>query len=66
MRATVNRNARHFNIYYEYVSHNLRNQIGDMTLKQIRDNELRLFDLCSQLMSINIYPEVAEELLGIT
>jgi hypothetical protein len=38
MRATVNRNARHFNIYYEHVSYNLRNQIGDMTIKQIRDN----------------------------
>lgn len=38
MRATVNRNARHFNIYYEYVPSSLRQAIGEMTLRQIKEN----------------------------
>jgi hypothetical protein len=36
MKATVNRNAHHFNIFFEHVPFGLRHQISDLTIKQIR------------------------------
>lgn len=65
VKAFQSNQARFFDIFFEYVPKGLRQCCQSMTRQQLQLLKNQLRDLCGYLIGMNIYPEVAEELIGV-
>lgn len=52
-------------MFFEFVEVNIRSFGSRMSVKNLMRSRDGLLDLCGYLIQMNIYPEVAEELIGV-
>jgi hypothetical protein len=64
-RTIEKREELSFEVYFEYVPRSLRECMGALTEEELEHGRSSLYHLCSYLISNNVNPEIAEELIGV-
>lgn len=65
LRTVEKREELSFEVYYEYVPRSLREAGPTLSEEQLEHGRSSLYHVCSHLLSNNVNPEIAEELIGV-